>query len=108
MENMSYKKYTSRIKENLTALSKRFSLAVVLVWVVILSSCSVGYRSRGYDRNTDGYYEQQGDYGNDGRIHDRISRHRWEREHRRWHRLHDRDQYKNNNTDHDDEIIIGH
>lgn len=97
-----------------TIYSKRNSLGIrtrflkylfygfLTLWIGVLSSCTVGLRGRNYD-DRNGYYERQGEYYGETPYRNKLEK-RYEREHRRWHRLHDRDR----DYDHDDnDIIIG-
>lgn len=94
-----------KLKELISRKLRRIKLLFLIIALssgAVLSSCSVGLHGRGYDDRY-GYYQREGDYYSQDRpFHSRLERHRYEREHRRWHRLHDHDR----NFSHD-EIEIG-
>lgn len=98
-------------KRNSLGIRTRFlqylSYGFIAAWIGVLSSCTVGLRGRNYD-DRNGYYERQGEYYGERPYRNKLEKRRYEREHRRWHRLHDRDRDYDRDHDHDDnDIIIG-
>ena len=100
MENTIRSIYGNSNSLEIRRFLKYVSYGFLIVWFGVLSSCTVGLHGRDYDDHNR-YYQLQGEYYGERPYRNRLERHGYEREYRRWHRLHD-----NNHDNDDDDIII--
>jgi hypothetical protein len=100
MENGNGNIYSMRNFRGIrTRFLKYLSYGFLIAWIGVLSSCTVGLRGRNYD-DRNGYYQRQSDYYGERTFRNRHERQQYDREQRRWHKLHDND--RDSDHDHND------